>query len=44
MIQAIDVYIKGVVAEYNPGIDVNSPSFAAKVNDLKYELFNSTLD
>lgn len=44
MIQAIDVYIKGVVAEYNPGIDVNSPTFAAKVNDLKYELFNSTLD
>lgn len=44
MIQAIDVYIKGVVAEYNPGIDVNSPSFAAKVDDLKYELFNSTLD
>ena len=44
MIQAIDIYIKGVVAEYNPGIDVNSPSFAAKVNDLKYELFNSTLD
>ena len=44
MMQAIDVYIKGVVAEYNPGIDVNSPSFAAKVNDLKYELFNSTLD
>ena len=44
MIKAIDVYIKGVVVEYNPGIDVNSPSFAAKVNDLKYELFNSTLD
>lgn len=44
MIQAIDVYIKGVVAEYNPGIDTNSPTFAAKVNDLKYELFNSTLD
>ena len=44
MIQSIDVYIKGVVAEYNPGIDVNSPTFAAKVNDLKYELLNSTLD
>lgn len=43
MLQAINTYIKGVVAEYNPGIDVNSPSFAAKVSDLTYELFNSTL-
>lgn len=41
---SIDKFIKALVTEYNPGIDINSPSFAAKVNDLKYELFNSTLD
>ena len=44
MMTAINTYIKAVVAEYNPSIDINSPTFAAKVNDLTYELINSTLD
>lgn len=44
MMTAINAYIKAVVAEYNPSIDINSPTFAAKVNDLTYELINSTLD
>ena len=44
MMATINAYIKAVVAEYNPSIDINSPTFAAKVNDLTYELINSTLD
>lgn len=44
MMTTINAYIKAVVAEYNPSIDINSPTFAAKVNDLTYELINSTLD
>jgi hypothetical protein len=43
MEQTIDTYIKLLVMEYNPDIDIDSPTFAAKVNDLKYNLVNSKL-
>lgn len=43
MEQTIDTYIKLLVMEYNPNIDIDSPTFAAKVNDLKYNLVNSKL-
>ena len=44
MSSTIDAYLAALVKEYNPNIDVNSPTFAAKVTDLKYRLLNSTLD
>jgi hypothetical protein len=44
MSKTIDAYLAALVTEYNPNIDVNSPTFAAKVTDLKYRLLNSTLD
>lgn len=44
MAKTIDAYLAALVAEYNPNIDVNSPTFAAKLTDLKYKLLNSTLD
>ena len=44
MSRTIDAYLAALVTEYNPNIDVNSPTFAAKITDLKYKLLNSTLD
>lgn len=44
MSRTIDAYLAALVTEYNPNIDVNSPTFAAKLTDLKYRLLNSTLD